>query len=108
VRISRAALTTTLLVTLIMPATLLIARSVKAQGATDDSDAKPPVAKVDLEIVKRPGRFWIHPQSGIEPTTAFVRKQRKHSASTALWKRRRRRRPGVLLIEVRPCRKRDS
>jgi hypothetical protein len=76
VRISRAALTTTLLVTLIMPATLLIARSVKAQVASDDSDARPPVAKVDLEIVKRAREIldspskWNRADNRVCPATA--------------------------------------
>jgi hypothetical protein len=48
VRISPAGLTATLLVAFIMPGTLLIGGSVKAQVASDDSDARPPVAKVDL------------------------------------------------------------
>jgi hypothetical protein len=69
-------LTTTLLVTLIMLATLLIARSVKAQGASDDSDAKPPVAKVDLEIVKRATEIldspskWNRADNRVCPETA--------------------------------------
>ena len=75
-RTSPAALTTTLLVTLIMPASLFIAGSVKAQVASDDSDAKPPVAKVDLEIVSRareildsPSR-WNRADNRVCPETA--------------------------------------
>ena len=69
-RISTAALTTTLLVTLI------IASSVKAQVASDDSDARPPVAKVDLEIVKRAREIldspskWNRADNRVCPETA--------------------------------------
>lgn len=52
-RISPGVLTTTLLVRFVITGTLLIEGSVKAQVASDDSDARPPVAKVDLEIVRR-------------------------------------------------------
>jgi hypothetical protein len=70
VRISPAVLTTTLLVTLI------IAGSVKAQVTSDDSDARPPVAKVDLEIVSRAREIldspskWNRADNRVCPATA--------------------------------------
>jgi hypothetical protein len=75
-RIFPAALTTTLFVTFIMPGTHLIRGSVNSQVASDDSDAMPPVAKVDLEIVRRAREIldspskWNRADNRICPETA--------------------------------------
>jgi hypothetical protein len=76
VRRSPAVLATTLLVTSIIPGALLVAGSVKAQVASDDSDARPPVTKADLEIVRRardildsPSK-WNHADNRVCPETA--------------------------------------
>jgi hypothetical protein len=75
VRISPA-LTATLLVASIMPCTFLIGRSVTAQVTSDDSDARPPVTNVDLEIVKRSREIlnspskWNRADNRVCPKTA--------------------------------------
>ncbi len=59
-----------------MPGTLLIGGSAKAQVASDDSDARPPVAKVDLEIVRRAREIldspskWNRADNRVCPETA--------------------------------------
>ena len=75
-RRSPTLLTITLLVTLVIPATLLSAGSVKPQVASDDSDARPPVAKIDLEIVRRAREIldspskWNRADNRVCPETA--------------------------------------
>ncbi len=75
-RISPAALSTTLLVTFILPGTLLIGGTITTQVASDDSDARPPVAKVDLEIVRRAREIldspskWNRADNRVCPETA--------------------------------------
>jgi hypothetical protein len=76
VRTSTAVLTSTLLVIFIMPGTLLVGGLVKAQVASDDSDARPPVAKVDLEIARRAREIldspskWNRADNRVCPETA--------------------------------------
>jgi hypothetical protein len=58
------------------PGILLIGGSVKAQVASDGSDARPPVAKVDLEIVRRAREIldspskWNRADNRVCPETA--------------------------------------
>jgi hypothetical protein len=75
VRISPA-LTTTLLVAATLPPTLFIGSSVTAQVTSDDSDARPPVTGVDLEIVRRSREIldspskWNRADNRVCPETA--------------------------------------
>jgi hypothetical protein len=76
VRRSPAVPTTALLVTFIILGALRIAGSVKAKVASDDSDARPAVAKVDLEIVRRAREIlelpseWNRADNRVCPETA--------------------------------------
>jgi hypothetical protein len=108
VRLSSLVPTAILLLTCIMPGTLLIGGSVRAQVASDDSDARPPVANVDLEIVRRDREILDSPSKWNRADNRVCPETTKTFSLYCALEKATTEKTGVLSIEVLPCRKHGS